>query len=242
MKNVLLTGGSGGLGRALVVSLIGEGYAVTNLDVQEPKIVLPGERFLRTDLTKDDSISESMQNWKRQCVTEDMQVPVSFVHCAGYGGPYHTILSVSEEEWDRIFSVNLRSAFRIVKEVLPEFQKRSFGRILMIASSLSIKGSANSVAYSASKHALVGFVKSLAHEWGEYGITVNAISPGYMETSMGIQEDQVNDHRKKIIDMTPSKKIASPEEIARVARFLLEEESNYINGSNWTIDGGITAI
>ncbi|MDV6237667.1 SDR family oxidoreductase [Leptospira ellisii] len=241
MKNVLITGGSGGLGRAIVASLIREGYAVTNLDLQEPKTAFPGERFLRTDLTKDDSITTTLENW-RKIVSEEMQIPVSFVHCAGYGGPYHTITSVSEEEWDRIFSVNLRSAFRIVKEVLPEFRKRRFGRILMIASSLSLKGSANSVAYSASKHALVGFVRSLAHEWGEYGITVNALSPGYMETSMGIQEDQVDDHRKKIIDMTPSKKIASPEEVARVARFLLEVESDYINGSNWTVDGGITAI
>jgi 3-oxoacyl-[acyl-carrier protein] reductase len=102
-------------------------------------------------------------------------------------------------------------------------------------------GAKNSVAYSSSKHALVGFVKSIGAEWGEFGITSNCISPGYVDTKMGIQEE-VTDHKRKIIEITPSAKISKPFEIARVVNFMLDEESGYINGSNWTVDGGITAI
>ncbi|XDD52466.1 SDR family NAD(P)-dependent oxidoreductase [Leptospira sp. WS92.C1] len=240
-KNILLTGGSGGLGRALVKSLVADGYSVTNFDINPPEEPLSGEFFLQTDLTLDSELSASLEKWKRK-IDAEKQTAYGLIHCAGYGGPYHKITEVSTEEWDRIFSINIRSAFRITKTLIPIFRNLQLGRLLYIASSLSLKGSANSVAYSSSKHALIGFVKSMADEWGEFGITANAISPGYMETSMGIQEDQVDDHRKKIIAMTPSRKIAEPEEIARVVSFLLSRHSGYINGANWAVDGGITAV
>ncbi|MBW0435418.1 SDR family oxidoreductase [Leptospira yasudae] len=240
-KNVILTGGSGGLGRAIAASLTTEGYSVFNLDVRPPVALLSGEFFCETDLTKDDQLDSSLAEWKNRLASED-EVPYALIHCAGYGGPYHDLTKVSPEEWDRIFSINIRSAFRITKVLLPIFKNLQIGRLLFIASSLSLIGSANSVAYSSSKHALIGFAKSLADEWGGFGITANAISPGYMETSMGIQEDQVSDHRRKILEMTPSKKIASPSEVARVVSFLLSEESSYINGANWAVDGGITAV
>ncbi len=238
---MILTGGSGDLGRAVAESLVFEGYSVTNLDIQVPKEILSGELFLNTDLTKDEELISSLSEWENTISTQN-QIPYGFVHCAGYGGPYHKITQVSLEEWDRIFSINIRSSFQIAKFLLPIFKNLQLGRLVFIASSLSLIGSANSVAYSSSKHALIGFVKSLADEWGPFGITANAVSPGYMETSMGIQEDQVSDHRQKIITMTPSGKIAHPCEIARVVAFMLNENSSYINGANWVVDGGITAV
>ncbi|WP_061217996.1 SDR family NAD(P)-dependent oxidoreductase [Leptospira weilii] len=240
-RNVILTGGSGGLGRAIVESLIFEGYSVTNLDIQAPKEIVSGELFLNTDLTKDEELISSLCEWENT-ISIQKQIPYGFVHCAGYGGPYHKITQVSLEEWDRIYSINIRSSFQIAKFLLPIFKNLQLGRLVFIASSLSLIGSANSVAYSSSKHALIGFVKSLADEWGPFGITTNAVSPGYMETSMGIREDQVSDHRQKIIKMTPSGKIAYPYEIARVVSFMLNENSSYINGANWAVDGGITAV
>ncbi|RHX89094.1 SDR family NAD(P)-dependent oxidoreductase [Leptospira stimsonii] len=240
-KNVILTGGSGGLGRAIVSLLVSEGYSVTNLDLKYPENLLDGEFFLPTDLTQDSELYSSLEKWKEYVSSENL-TPYGFIHCAGYGGPYHKITEVSEEEWDRIFSINIRSAFQITKWILPIFINLNLGRLLFVASSLSLKGSANSVAYSSSKHALIGFVRSLADEWGPLGISINAISPGYIETKMGIQEDQVDDHRKKILEMTPSRKIADPLEIARVILFLLSPDSGYINGANWAADGGITAV
>ncbi|TGL58831.1 SDR family NAD(P)-dependent oxidoreductase [Leptospira sarikeiensis] len=240
---VLVTGGSGGLGRALVSELGNQGYKVINWDLTPPDQVQSHETFLKIDLTSvielDQACGILKANFRSGASSSRL---IGFVHSAGYGGPYHKITEVSLEEWDRIFSINLRSAFQITKSLLSIFTENSFGRLVYIASSLSVQGSALSVAYSSSKHGIIGFMKSIAAEWGEKGITSNAISPGYMETKMGIQEDQVNDHRKKIIEMTPVKKIASPEEIARVVSFLISSGSGYINGANWTVDGGITSI
>ena len=84
-------------------------------------------------------------------------------------------------------------------------------------------------------------VRSVADEAGKYGITVNAVSPGFVATSMGAQEDQISEHAKKIIARTPVGKIAEPSEISRVVMFLLDEKSDYINGADWTVDGGISA-
>lgn len=238
-RTVLITGASGGLGRALV-SLLGDfGYEILNWDLASPDELHPKERFSKVDLRSSTEVEAAIQNWKSELYHDNV---FGFVHCAGYGGPYHKVTEVSLEEWENIFSINLRSAYQITKFLLPVFALRNFGRLVYIASSLSVQGSALSVAYSSSKHGLIGFTKSIAAEWGHAGITSNAVSPGYMETKMGIREDQVSDHRKKIMEMTPTKTIADPSEIARVVQFLLSADSSYINGANWAVDGGITAV
>ncbi|EQA46534.1 oxidoreductase, short chain dehydrogenase/reductase family protein [Leptospira broomii serovar Hurstbridge str. 5399] len=241
--SILVTGGSGGLGRALVRNFTAAGYSVWNWDKNQPETVQSGESFVPIDLASAVRVREECKSFAKNFASsgEERRL-IGFVHCAGYGGPYHKITEVTLEEWDAIFSINLRSAFQITQALLPILSTQRFGRLIYIASSLSIKGSALSVAYSASKHGLAGFVKSVAAEWGEFGITANAISPGYIETKMGIREDQVDDHRKKILSITPTKTIADPEEIARVASFLLSKDSRYVNGANWAVDGGITAI
>ncbi|HNO26209.1 MAG TPA: SDR family oxidoreductase, partial [Leptospiraceae bacterium] len=84
--------------------------------------------------------------------------------------------------------------------------------------------------------------KSAAAEWGPKGITCNSVSPGYVETAMGVQDNINPGHRERIMKMTPSNKIASPDEIARIVEFIASKESSYINGANWTADGGITSV
>jgi len=234
MNSIIVTGGSGGIGRAIVASLLKK-YKVYNLDRQTPAQVLDGETFLRVDLTSADNINSALYSVKKETLS-------GLVHCAGFGGPFVDITKVSEDLWDKIFAINIKAAYLLTKEILPEFKKKLYGRIIVISSSQSVVGAKNSVAYSASKHALIGFIKSLADEWGEYGITANAISPGYVETAMGVQDLQVSNHRQIILDKTPSKRTAAPEEISRVVDFLISEESGYINGANFVVDGGITAI
>ncbi|HNN04890.1 MAG TPA: SDR family oxidoreductase, partial [Leptospiraceae bacterium] len=146
------------------------------------------------------------------------------------------------DEWEKIFSVNLTSCFMLLKGLLPLWAEKKFGRFIAVASSLSVIGAANSAAYSASKHGLTGLVKSAAAEWGPKGITCNSVSPGYVETAMGVQDEINPGHRERIMKMTPSNKIASPDEIARIVEFIASKESSYINGANWTADGGITSV
>jgi len=238
---VLVTGGSGGIGREIVRTLVLAGFSVWNLDKVRPKEPILQETYREVDLSETPFVVERSLS-KILMESSDMGEIYGIVHTAGFGGPYRPITEVSIEEWESIFRINLTSLYLLSKIVLPIFKKLKFGRIVAIASSLSIVGSGNSVAYSASKHGLVGFIKSIADEWGKFGITANAISPGYVDTNMGIQEDQVSDHKSKIINQTPVKRIADPSEIARVVNFLLQKESGYITGANWTVDGGITAI
>jgi len=232
--NVLITGGMGGIGSSIVEILCKQEISCITIDKKINRDLFKNEIFLEIDLNFPGKIRE-----KNFPSYKDIQ---NFIHCAGFGGPFVDIVSLSDNDFINIFNINLFSAYFILKELLPKWKLNNYGRFLGIASSLSIIGAKNSVAYSSSKHALVGFVKSIGAEWGEFGITSNCISPGYVDTRMGIQEEHVSDHKKKIIEMTPSKKISQPSEIARVVNFILDDESGYINASNWTVDGGLTAI
>jgi 3-oxoacyl-[acyl-carrier protein] reductase len=229
MSDCIIVGGSGGIGSAILNIL--EYPNIFNIDIKHSEKA----NFLKTDLRNSDSILSSLKKINLEKVSR-------VVFSAGFGGPFVSLDQVEEKLWDEIFLVNLKSSFLILKEILPYMKKNNFGRIVFIASSQSLVGAKNSVAYSSSKHAVLGLMKSLADEWGEFGITCNSVSPGFVETQMGIQEEKVLDHKKKILEMTPSRKIAKPFEIARIVKFLLSEDSSYINGANWTVDGGITAI
>ena len=229
MSECLVTGGSGGIGSAILNIL--EYPNIINLDIQHSEKA----NFLKTDLRDAESIHSSLNKINLEKISR-------VVFSAGFGGPFVSVDQVEEKLWDEIFSINLKSSFLILKEILPFMKKNHFGRIVFLASSQSLVGAKNSVAYSSSKHAVLGLMKSLADEWGEFGITCNAVSPGYVDTKMGVQEKEVSDHQKKILEMTPSRKIAKPFEIARIVKFLLSEDSSYINGANWTVDGGITAV
>jgi NAD(P)-dependent dehydrogenase (short-subunit alcohol dehydrogenase family) len=224
----------GGIGTSIVEILSEQEINCTTIDTKCNRELFKNEVFLEIDLNYPERIGENSNFLNKNIL--------NFVHCAGYGGPYVDIVNLREVDFTSIFNINIFSAYFILKELLPDWKKNNYGRFLGIASSLSIVGAKNSVAYSSSKHALVGFVKSIGAEWGEFGITSNCISPGYVDTKMGIQEEEVNDHKRKIIEMTPSAKISQPGEIARVVNFILDIESSYINCSNWTVDGGITAI
>jgi NAD(P)-dependent dehydrogenase (short-subunit alcohol dehydrogenase family) len=232
--SVLITGGMGGIGTSIVEILSKQEINCITIDSKSNRELFKNEVFLEIDLNFPERIGENSNFLNKNIL--------NFIHCAGYGGPYVDIVNLREVDFFSIFNINIFSAYFILKELLPDWKKNNYGRFLGIASSLSIVGAKNSVAYSSSKHALVGFVKSIGAEWGEFGITSNSISPGYVDTKMGVQEEEVNDHKRKIIEMTPSAKISQPGEIARVVNFILDTESSYINCSNWTVDGGITAI
>lgn len=232
--DVLITGGMGGIGSSIVESLSTQDIKCLTIDKKLNRKLYKNEEFIEFDLNFPDKISDNCSNV--------VQNTSNFIHCAGFGGPFVDIINLKETDFYKIFNVNIFSSYHIIKELLPGWKLKKYGRFIAIASSLSIVGAKNSVAYTSSKHALLGFVKAIGAEWGEFGITANCISPGYVDTNMGIQEKEVLDHKKKIIDMTPSAKIAKPKEISRVVSFLLDEESDYINCANWTVDGGITAI
>lgn len=235
MKNIILTWWSGWIWSAIAKDLHQRWYEVYNIDILKPKNDWMFKDSFSIDLSMSSSDIEG-QIWE---IVNRINSIHWLVHSAWYGWPYQKITDVTWEEWKKVFNINMESFFTLSKYVLPVMERQRFWRIVAIASSLSIVWWAQSVAYSSAKHALVWFTKSIADEWGEYGITANCISPWYVKSNMWPSSDK---HTLEIISKTPSKRIAESSEIARLVSFILDSESGYINGVNYAIDWWLTAI
>jgi acetoacetyl-CoA reductase len=147
-----------------------------------------------------------------------------------------TVRRMTDDDWSAVLRVNLSGAFRMTKAVLEQMISRNFGRIVNISSVIGETGNIGQANYAASKAGLFGFTKSLALEMAQRGITVNAVAPGFIETEMvgAIPKDVL----EKVIEKIPQRRLGRPEEVARVVRFLLDDDSGYITGAIYDINGG----
>jgi NAD(P)-dependent dehydrogenase (short-subunit alcohol dehydrogenase family) len=148
-----------------------------------------------------------------------------------------TIRKMTSDDWHRVLNVNLFGAFSMTKAVLEHMIERGSGRIVNMSSVIGELGAVGQANYAASKAGLFGFTKSLALEMARRGITVNAISPGYIETEMVAQIPEKT--LETLIDKIPVRRLGRPEEVARVVLFLLDEESSYITGATYNVSGGL---
>lgn len=144
---------------------------------------------------------------------------------------------MTKQQWDEVIKVNLDGMFNVTRQVVDVMREQMYGRIVNISSVNAQKGQFSQANYAASKAGIYGFTKSLAQELMAKQITVNSISPGYVNTRLmkGIRPDIL----QSIIELIPAKRLAEPEEIAWVAEFLVSEKSQYITGSNLSINGGL---
>jgi acetoacetyl-CoA reductase len=144
---------------------------------------------------------------------------------------------MTERDWLAVISTNLNSVFNVTRQVVDGMTERGWGRIINISSVNAIKGQFGQTNYSAAKAGMAGFSKALAQEVVKKGVTVNTISPGYVETDLvrAIRADV----RQQIIDSIPMGRLARPEEIAAVVAFLASEEAGYITGANISVNGGM---
>lgn len=147
---------------------------------------------------------------------------------------------VSDDEWYDLVNANLKSVFNLCRAALPAMKQQGFGRIVNIASVQGYLGAARSSTYVACKHGVIGYTRAIAAEWGAFGITCNAICPGYVQTSMGVQDGAVDDHTQRVIEKTPAGRIAQPQEIAQLVAYLVGPNASFINGASLTIDGGLS--
>ena len=148
-----------------------------------------------------------------------------------------TVRKMTDEDWNQVLAVNLSGTFRMTKAVLEHMIERGSGRIVNISSVIGETGNVGQANYAASKAGLFGFTKSLALEMAQRGITVNTVAPGFIETEMvaAIPKEAL----QKVIDRIPQRRLGKPQEIARVVRFLLEDESSYITGAVFAVNGGL---
>jgi len=150
------------------------------------------------------------------------------------------ILRMEESDWDSVLGVNLKGVFNCSKAVIRTMMKQRYGRIINISSVSGQAGQAGQTNYSASKAGVIGFTKALAREVASRQITVNAVAPGYIPTSL--TNDLPDDLKKSILGATPVGRMGKPEEVAAAVAFLASEEAAYITGQVLAVDGGMAMM
>ncbi|HET7671050.1 MAG TPA: beta-ketoacyl-ACP reductase [Burkholderiales bacterium] len=144
---------------------------------------------------------------------------------------------MTERDWMEVINTNLNSVFNVTRQVIDGMVERGWGRVINISSVNAIKGQFGQTNYSAAKAGMAGFAKALAQEVVRKGVTVNTISPGYVETDMVMAIRR--EIRDQIVQQIPMGRLARPEEIAAVAAFLASDEAGYITGANISVNGGM---
>ena len=241
----LITGAGAGIGAAIAQKLVAVTDHLILLDLHLEPIVALAKKLQHEHQTIVSTYQCDVGDGTRVLqllmqIKEEEKSPNILINNAGFGGPFHPLNEVTDEEWDKVMNTNLKSIFYFARTLLPEMKKQAYGRIVNIASIQGLLGAALSSTYVASKHGVIGYTKAIAAEWGEYGINCNAICPGYVNTRMGVQDAAVKDHMQKVINLTPAKRIAQPLEVAALVEYLISDEAAFINGASFTIDGGLS--
>ncbi|WP_426732665.1 SDR family NAD(P)-dependent oxidoreductase [Myxococcus faecalis] len=239
----LVTGASRGIGVAIAEVLAGQGLRVVllardeeALARQEAKLRASGAQAwsFACDLANEAALDATLAR-----LESTVGVPGVLVNNAGFGGPFHRADEVSRSEWEQLFGVNVDAVHQLCRWALPRMKAERFGRIVNIASSLGLFGGALSSTYAATKHALVGYSKSLGAEWGAHGITCNAICPGYIDTEMLAKAPPAL--REELLRRIPAGRFATPDEVARLVAFVAGPSGGYINGTTLVVDGGLSS-
>ena len=236
----LITGASQGIGKDIAIKLARNNIHVLIVARNIEKLSL-----VKIEIEKNNGICDLFQcditNYEQINILFEKLIvakiiPNIIINNAGFGGAFVNLENMSIEEWDTVFNTNIKSMFYILKIAIPHLKKNNSGRIINIASAYGIIGGENSVAYSASKHAVIGLTKSLALELADYNIQCNSVLPGFIETEMSEKKEH-----KELAKKTPTKKMGEPSDISDLILFLSIMNSSYIHGSSILIDGGLTA-
>jgi 3-oxoacyl-[acyl-carrier protein] reductase len=235
-KVAIVTGGSRGIGRAIVQALAREGAKVVFTYAQNKALadqIANGDTIVgfQTDATSFDQAKELVRQVKERFGQIDI-----LVNNAGVTRDKLVAL-MSEKDWDDVIDTNLKGAFNLTKPVVGQMIRRKCGTILNITSISGVVGMPGQANYSSSKAGMIGLTKALAKELAKANITVNALALGFVETDM---TGALNtEYRTKILEQIPLGRFSKPEEMAEVALFLLSEKASYITGQVIQADGGL---
>ena len=243
---VVVTGGASGIGRACCVALaeVGRPVAVWDLDADGARSAADECAGLGVaaigiglDVTDSDAVATAVT------ASGDALGPIGgLVHAAGTVRPALEDV-VDLDTWDLVLGVNLRAAAVVVSALLPRFRAAGPGAAIVGISSIEgLIGHGFIPSYVASKHGLIGLMRSLAHRLGPDGIRANAVCPGYVETPMLAPTIATPEARASFEQKIPIGRLAQPDDVARVVRFLLSEEAAYVDGAAIVVDGGVTAV
>ena len=228
-KKVLVSGGTKGIGGAIVTKLLDEGYSVIATTRDKTKAnILEHENLTveNLDLSSKDSVSEFQEK------VESFK-PSILINNAGVTKD-NLFLRMSEDDWTEVIETNLNGTYRLTKIFLKDMIKNKWGRIINIGSVSGLMGNPGQTNYASSKAALEGFTRSLAKEIGSRNITVNLVSPGFINTDMtsGLTME-------KLESQIPLGRMGNPSDVASLVAFLASEGAGYITGQTLVVDGGL---
>ena len=231
-KVALITGATRGIGKQIALTLAKEQYDIVinyrseNEELSEVKKEIEANNVKCITVKGDVSNFKDCENMIKEAIEEFGQIDV-LVNNAG----------MTKDDFEKVINVNLVGTFNMSKNVIPYMMKKRNGRIINISSVVGISGNAGQTNYAASKAGIIGFTKSLAKEVASRNILVNAVAPGFIETSMtAVLKDEI---KEEIAKQIPLKRMGTPEDVANVVSFLVSEKSNYITGQVINIDGGM---
>ena len=234
LHKVLVTGASRGIGHEIALDLKKQGHIVLGTatsDTGKDSLLNEGMVGFKLDLNSSDSIEAFLKD------LNDNHSDISIlINNAGVTKD-NLVLRMKDEEWQDVININLTGTFKITRTVLKFMIKEKKGRIINLTSTVGVTGNRGQANYSASKSGLEAFSKSLAKEVGSRGITVNSVSPGYIETDMtkGISDEV----KKQALGQIPLGRFGSTKEISYLIKFLISDESLYITGQTIHINGAL---
>jgi 3-oxoacyl-[acyl-carrier protein] reductase len=240
-KVVIVTGGANGIGKVASMRFAAEGARVMIWDVNNEK----GEQtrneieaeggtayFYQVDTTNPEQTEETARKVNEKWGSVDV-----LINNAGITRDA-TLKKMSFKDWQQVLDVNLTGVFNCSKAVLPYMEAQGWGRIINTSSVVGLYGNFGQTNYAATKAGLIGMTKTMAKELGKYGITVNAVAPGFIATDMvaTIPEKVINMMKER----TPLRRLGTPEDIAAAYCFLASEEAGFISGTVLSVDGAVT--
>jgi len=248
-KVAIITGGAGGIGKVAGRMFAEEGADVLLVDIDEAMLQQACEEagsnrvsYLVADVTTLEG-NQAMVD----AATERYGGVDIFLANAGIEGDVTSILDYEEARFDQVMSVNVKGPFLAMKAVVPAMLARGGGSFVITSSIAGLKGTPGLSAYGTSKHAVIGLMRSAAREFADHGIRVNTVNPSPVETRMmrsiesGISPEAQEEAKARMVDAIPMKRYAEAEDIAKLMLFLASDDSEFITGSVYSVDGGSNA-